>query len=86
MIFKVGSEVVAHHPGSVDDSDVEEIKDENASLNERTPCQKNIQSKANTGEGPYETPVVLQTMPWALSVVQDDDTEADETERDVATR
>ena len=88
MIFKVGSEVVAHHPGSIDDSDVEEIKDENVSLNERTPHQKNVQNKANTGEGPYETPVVLRTMPWAPSVVQDDDTEADdsETERDVTTK
>ena len=72
MIYEVGSEVITHKPES-DVEYVDELKDEN----EKTPRQQ--ESKAAT-EGPYETPVVLRTRPWAPPVAIPDDTEADDSE------
>ena len=76
MIFQVGPDVVTHKPGADGDSDVEEVDGEN----KRTPRQQNVkQSKADTSEGPYKTPVMLRTKPWAPSV-QVDDTEVEDSE------
>jgi hypothetical protein len=81
MIFQVDSEVITRKPGADSDSDVEEVEGENDGLNERTPRQQNIQqNKVNTSEGPYETPVILRTKPWAPSVAQLDDTDAEDSE------
>ena len=81
MIFQVGSKVFTHKPRANDDSDVEEVEGEGDSLNEITPCQQGIeQCKASTGTGPYEMPVILQTKHWALSVVQVENTEAEDSE------
>jgi hypothetical protein len=82
MIFQVGSEVVTHKPVANVDSDVEdEPEGENDSLYERTPRQQDVKrGKANTSEGPYETPAILRTKPWAPSVVEAGDTEAEDSE------
>jgi hypothetical protein len=78
MIFQFGSDIVTHKPQANSNSDVEEIVGENDNLNERTPRQQ--KNKANTYEGPYKTPVILREKPWAPSVVQDGDNEADDSE------
>lgn len=83
MIFQVGSKIVTHKPAANGNSDVEEVEGENDSLNQRTPRQQNVkQSKANTSEEPlaYETPVILREKPWAPSVVQDNDTDEEDSE------
>jgi len=83
MIFQVGSEVLTHKPGAGGDTDVEEVEGEN-DLNEKTPRQKKVkQSKAGDSEEPYETPVILRTKPWAPSVAQVDDTEADSEDSEI---
>ena len=82
MIFQVGSKVVTHKPGDDGDSDVEEVEGENFSLN-KTPHQQGVKKSkpaSNTSEGPYETPVILRKKPWALPVVQVDDTEVEDSE------
>ena len=87
MIFQVGSEIVTHKPGADDKSDIETVDGEND--NERTPRQKNAkQSITNISEELYKTPVILRTKPWAPSVAQVDDTDAEgsEVERVVITR
>ena len=80
MIFQDGSEVVTHKPGANGDTDVEEVEGENDGFNEKTPRQQKVKIDANTSEGPYETPVILRTKPWAPLVAEVDDTEADESE------
>jgi hypothetical protein len=75
MIYQVGPDVLTHKPGADGDYDVEEVDGKN----ERTPRQNVKQSKADTSEGPYETPVILRTKPWAPSV-QVDDTEVEDSE------
>ena len=82
MIFQVGSEIVTHKPETDGNSDVEEVEGGNDTL-ERTPRQQYVKQgnlKANTSEGPYETPVILRTNPWAPSVVQVDDTDVEDSE------
>jgi hypothetical protein len=85
MIYRDGSKLVTRKPGADENSHVEEVEGENDNSNERTPRQRNIKKKmADTGdslEGPYETPVVLRTKPWAPSVVPDDDSDDSEIER-----
>jgi hypothetical protein len=82
MIFQVGSEAVTHKPGAEGDTDVEEVEDENDSLDERTPRQQDgKRGKVTTdSEGPYETPVVLRTKLWVPPVQVDNDAEAGESE------
>ena len=78
MIFQAGSEIVTHKPGADDKSDIEVDGEDN---NERTPRQKNVkQSTTIISEEPYETPVILRTKPWAPSVAQVNDTEAEDSE------
>lgn len=81
LIFQEGSEVLTYRPEALD---VEVIGGGNDSPNERTPRQRQQnfkQGNADTNEGPYETPVVLRTKPWASSQdYQDDDTEAEDSE------
>jgi hypothetical protein len=73
LIFQVGSEVFTHKPR------VEEDKGENDDIDEKTPRRQDFQqSNANTGEGPYETPVILRTKLWVPPVAND--TEADDSE------
>jgi hypothetical protein len=87
MIYHDGSKVVALKPGADDNSFVEEVRveDEDDNLDERTPRQRNVKkhmadtSHDDDPEGPYKTPVVLRTKPWAPSVMPDD-TEADDSE------
>ena len=74
LIFQAGSEIVTHKPGADGNSHIEEVDDEND--NERTPRQKNVKQSI-ISEKPYETPLILRTKPWAPSVAQVDDTDAD---------
>jgi hypothetical protein len=86
MIFEVGSEIVTHKPGADHhhhaadgNSDIEEVDGGND--NERTSHQKNVKHGAtNVSEEPYKTPVILRTKPWAPSVAQVDDTDAENSE------
>jgi hypothetical protein len=88
MILQVGSELTTHRPGAKGNSGVEVLEEIEAksdsdtdTMNERTPRQQdNKRGKANTSEGPYETPVILRAMPRALLAAQADDTEADDSE------
>jgi len=78
MIFQAGSEIVTHKPGVDDKSYIEVDGEDN---NERTPRQKNDkQTTTIISEEPYETPVILRTKPWAPSVAQVDDTDAEDSE------
>ena len=84
MVFQDGSKVVTHKPGDDSDSDIEVD-----TLNETTPRQQDIkQGKANTGQEPYETPVILRTKCWNPSAVEVNDTELEdsEIEKDVKKR
>lgn len=81
MVFEVGNEIVTHRPGVNRNFHVEEVEEVEGE-NERTPRQQNSKAATSDGDGPvgpYETPVVLRTKPWAPSVVQED-TEADDSE------
>lgn len=78
MMFQVGSEVLTRKPGADGNSEFEEDEGGN---NEKTPRQQDVKrGKADTSEGPHETPVILRTKPWAPSVAQVDDTEAEDSE------
>lgn len=86
MIFQVGSELATHKPGANGSTSVEipeeaEGESDSNTIGERTPRQQDDKrGKANTSEGPYETPVILRTKRWTPSVAQVDDTEADDSE------
>jgi hypothetical protein len=76
--------VVTLKPEADGNSFVDEIKDEDDNLDERTPPQRNVKTRSmantsNNPEGPYETPNILRTRPWASSVIPDD-TEAEDSE------
>lgn len=84
MVFQDGSKVVTHKPGDDSDSDIKVD-----ALNETTPRQQDIeQGKANTGQEPYKTPVILRTKRWNPSAVEVNDTELEdsEIEKDVKKR
>jgi len=80
LIFQVGSEIVTHKPGADGNSDIEKVDGEND--NERTPRQRDVRRSTTNiiSEEPYETPVILRTKPWAPSVAQVDDTDAEDSE------
>ena len=80
VIFQVGSEIVTHKPGADGNSHIEDVDDEND--NERTPRQKYVKQSI-ISEKPYETPLILQTKPWAPSVAQVDDTDAEDSDSEI---
>jgi hypothetical protein len=80
MMFQIGSKVVTRRPGDDNDSDVEAEGDDEGE-NKITPRQQNFkQGGVDGNEGPYETPFILRTKPWAPSVQVEKDTEAEDSE------
>lgn len=87
MIFQVGSEIFTHKPGANSDRDSNiEVGVEGKNETPATPRQQDVRQGDLAGPLAYETPVILRTKRRAPSIVEVDDTEAEnsEIERKVA--